>query len=214
MRSSILALVAVVALSHGARAQEEAKMQDTGGAPAQGAPKSALLVVDVQVGVMANAWDATRIEENIVSLVQHAREAGTPIVWVQHSDADLKQGSDEWKLVPQLAPRPDETIVQKHYNSSFEETALDRVLEKLGTKRIILAGAATNWCIRATAYGALDRGYDLTLVSDAHTTESIEFQNGKVIPAETLVSELNVGMKWISYAKSKVTVEPAAEIAF
>ncbi|MFN8546652.1 MAG: cysteine hydrolase family protein [Candidatus Eisenbacteria bacterium] len=189
-------------------------MSHAGGSPAPGANKTALLVVDVQVGVMANAWEAPRVEANIVSLVQHARDAGAPVVWVQHSDADLKQGSDEWKLIPQLTPQANEAIVQKHYNSSFEETELDRVLGTLGAKRIVLAGAATNWCIRATAYGALDRGYDLTLVSDAHTTESIEFQNGTVISAETIVSELNVGMKWISYPRSKVTVMPAAEISF
>jgi hypothetical protein len=62
-----------------------------------------------------------------------------------------------------------------------------------------LAGAATNWCIRATAYGALERGYDLTLVSDAHTTESMPLEDGATIEAASVIDELNIAMTWVRY---------------
>ena len=57
----------------------------------------------------------------------------------------------------------------------------------------------TNWCIRATAYGALERGYDVTLIEDAHTTAPLELDNGAKIEASTVIDELNICMTWISY---------------
>ena len=173
-----------------------------------------LLVVDVQVGVMASAWDAARIESNIATVVAKARSAHVPIIWVQHSDDGLKYGSDAWQIVPSLAPAATEPVVHKSHNSSFADTDLEQKLRELGTKRVVLAGASTNWCIRATAFSALERGYDLTLVSDGHTTESLEFSDGKIIPAESIVAEFTVGMKWISVPRVKVEVTKAEDLAF
>jgi nicotinamidase-related amidase len=158
-----------------------------------------LLVVDVQVGVMSDAWDAPRVIKNVSRVVERARGRGVPVIWVQHSDDELVHGSPSWQWVPELAPAPGEPVIHKRFNSSFEETALEEELAKLGASHITLAGAATNWCIRATAYGALDRGYDLTLVKDAHTTGSMEFEDGVRIEAANVVRELNVAMSWVSY---------------
>jgi nicotinamidase-related amidase len=158
-----------------------------------------LLVVDVQVGVMSQAWDAPRIIENVSRAVERARTQGVPVIWVQHSDEDLAYGSPEWQWVPELAPAEGEPRIHKRFNSSFELTALDEELAKLGATHIALAGAATNWCIRATAYGALDRGYDLTLIKDAHTTGTMELDNGASIEAETVIHEFNIAMTWVSY---------------
>ena len=63
----------------------------------------------------------------------------------------------------------------------------------------MLAGAATNWCIRATAYAALERGYDLTLIEDAHTTGTMTLDDGTTIEAAGVVRELNIAMTWLSY---------------
>ena len=140
-------------------------------ATVRGGNKIVLAVVDVQVGVMKDAWDAQRVIENIAVAVERARSAGVPVVWVQHSSQELPSGSAQWQWVPELVPAQGEVLVPKNYNSSFEKTSLDSELARFGATHIVLAGAATNWCIRATAYGALDRGYDLTLVKDAHTTD-------------------------------------------
>ena len=159
--------------------------------------KTVLLVVDVQKGVMAEAWDASRIVGNIASTVERARDAGVPVVWVQHNDEELPRDSEPWQLA--LEPNSDEPVVHKNYNSSFEDTSLEDELETLGVTHIALAGAATNWCVRATAYGALDRGYDLTLISDAHTTGGFELADGRKVEAEDIVTELNVVMQWVTY---------------
>ncbi len=160
--------------------------------------KAALLVVDVQVGVMANSWDAERIVTNVARVVERARTSGVPVIWVQHADQELVHGSDDWQFVRQLLPSPSEVRIEKSYNSAFEDTDLEEELARIGASRVLLAGAATNWCIRATAYGALDRGYDLILIEDAHTTETM-VDGERTIQAADIVEELNSCMMWVSY---------------
>lgn len=161
--------------------------------------KGILLVVDMQVGVMNETWDAPRIIANVSRAVERARAQGVPVIWVQHSDEELVHGCPEWQLVKELVPLKDEPVIHKQFNSSFEQTELEAELAKLGATHIVLAGAATNWCIRATAYSSLDRGYDLTLIKDAHSTDTIELENGARIEAASVIDELNIAMTWVSY---------------
>lgn len=159
----------------------------------------ALVVVDVQVGVMKEAWESARIVGNISTAVDKAREKGIPIFWVQHHEDNLSQGSDEWQLVPELQPQEGDVLIHKAYNSAFEETALEAELELREVGTVVLVGAATNWCIRATAYGALDRGYDLTVLEDAHSTGDLNNGRGVIIPAADIIAELNVTLNWSTY---------------
>jgi nicotinamidase-related amidase len=176
--------------------------------------KSVLLVVDVQVGVVSDAWEAPRVVGNVARAVARARAAGAPVIWVQHEDEELLRDSVDWQWVPDLVPAAGEMRIYKQYNSSFEATALDAQLAALGATHIVLAGAATNWCIRATAYGALERGYDLTLVSDAHTTKSIPLEDGAQIDAAGIVRELNIVMTWLSYPGRTNGTATAEEVDF
>ncbi len=176
--------------------------------------KSVLLVVDVQVGVMSDAWDAPRIIGNVARTVERARARDVPVIWVQHSSEELAHGSAEWQWVAELSPTSQEPLIHKHFNSAFEQTTLDEELAKHGATHIALAGAATNWCIRATAYAALDRGYDLTLVRDAHTTGSMELDNGATIEAANIVHELNVAMAWVSYPGRTNNTAKAEDVDF
>lgn len=175
---------------------------------------SALLVVDVQVGVVDAVWERDRIVGNVALAVRRAREAAVPVVWIQHSDHELKPGTPQWEWVSELQPMDGEARVQKAYNSAFEDTQLLAILDARGVSRVFLAGAATNWCIRATAYAALDRGFDVTLLSDAHTTESIELGPGRVLEARSLIDDLNIAMQWLSYPGRVNTVAPVAEANF
>jgi nicotinamidase-related amidase len=173
-----------------------------------------LMVVDVQVGVMAESWDATRVIRNVSRLVDRARRQGVPVIWVQHADQDLVHESPPWQWVPELAQRANEPLIHKHFNSAFESTALEAELARMGATHIVLAGAATNWCIRATAYGALERGYDLTLVNDGHTTGTMTLEDGAVIEAEDVIRELNIAMTWLSYPGRTNGTARADEIDF
>lgn len=176
--------------------------------------KGVLIVVDVQVGVVKDAWDAPRIVKNVAHTVERARSQNVPVIWVQHSDENLTKGSPEWQWAPELVPAEGELRIHKHFNSSFEQTTLDAELARLGATHITLAGAATNWCIRATAYAALERGYDLTLVKDAHTTETMVFDDGTRIEASGVIEELNIAMTWVSYPGRKNGVATADEVDF
>ena len=133
-------------------------------------PNSALLVVYVQNCVVEGAHERDSVVANVDKLVDQARREQVPVVWVQHSDDEIIRGSDGWRIVPELAPGDSEPLVDKNYGDSFEDTVLETVLSKLGVGRLVVAGAETDACIRSTLHGALVRGYDVTLVSDAHTT--------------------------------------------
>ncbi len=134
-------------------------------------PNTALLVVDVQTGVVAKAHQRDAVVANIAALVDRAREAKVPVVWVQHADGDLATGSDAWRIVAELSPDPAEPLIAKQYGDSFEDTDLETTLAGLAVGRLLVTGAQTDACIRSTIHGALVRGYDTLLVSDAHTTE-------------------------------------------
>ena len=136
-------------------------------------PNTALLVVDVQAGVVTGAYERDAVVANVGSLVEKARQEQVPVVWVQHSDEGLARGSDDWQIVPELTPGEAEPVVEKNYGDAFEDTTLETVLASLGVGRLVVVGAQTDACIRSTIHGAFARGYDAILVSDAHTTEDL-----------------------------------------
>jgi nicotinamidase-related amidase len=135
-------------------------------------PKTALLVVDVQNGVVEGTYERDAVVANVGSLVDKARQERVPVVWVQHSDeGGLAKGGEAWRIVRELKPDDAEPQVHKRYPDSFEDTTLETVLADLGIGRLFVVGAQTDECVRSTLHGAIARGYDATLVSDAHTTE-------------------------------------------
>jgi nicotinamidase-related amidase len=136
-------------------------------------PHTALLVIDVQNGAVNHAHDRDRVVANIATLVDRARAASVAVVWVQDHSGELTQGSEPWRYVPELVRRDDEPLVHKAYPDSFEETDLEAVLAGRGIGRLVVAAAQTDQCIRSTLHGAITRGYDATLVADAHTTEDL-----------------------------------------
>ena len=136
-------------------------------------PNTALLVLDVQNGVVERTHERDAVIANIGSLVERARRELVPVVWVQHNDGQLAKGSDGWRIVPELMPADTEPHVDKSYADSFEDTTLESVLSGLGVGRLVVVGAQTDECIRSTLHGAFVRGYDAILVKDAHTTEDL-----------------------------------------
>ncbi|MFG1810324.1 isochorismatase family protein [Streptomyces sp. NPDC049040] len=136
-------------------------------------PHTALVVIDVQKGVVAGAHERDAVVANIAVLVDRARAEGASVVWVQHNSDQLVSGTDAWSYVPELVRAEAEPLVQKNYADSFEATDLEEVLAGRGIGRLVVTGAQTDECVRATLHGAITRGYDVTLVEDAHTTEDL-----------------------------------------
>jgi nicotinamidase-related amidase len=159
----------------------------------QNRPNTALLVIDVQAGVVAGNHARDAVVANVATLVDKAREQDVPVVWVQHNDDGLARGSDEWQLVPELKRDDAEPLVDKSYGDSFEDTNLEDVLSDLSVGRLIVAGAQTDQCVRSTLHGALARGYDATLVSDAHTTEDLSAWGAP--PPDMVIAHTNLYWK-------------------
>jgi nicotinamidase-related amidase len=159
-------------------------------------PNVALLVVDVQNGVVEDAHARDAVVENVGRLVDKARTGGVPVIWVQHSDEHLQRGSDAWRIVPELSRDENEPLVEKNYGDSFEDTTLETVLSGLAVGRLVVAGAQTDACIRSTLHGAIVRGYDATLVSDAHTTE--DGTKWGAPPPEMVIAHTNLYWKYQS----------------
>jgi len=176
--------------------------------------RSVLLVVDFQVRVAGLSWDAARVGANLARAVERARAQGVPVIWVQHEDDEMPRGSAQWQFVPELQPAEGEFRVYKRFNSPFEETPLEAELARLGATRIVLAGAMSTWCIRTAAYATLERGYDLTLVSDAHTTCDIDRGDGTSVPAQGIVDDLNLAMTWQEYPGRQSKTAKADDLVF
>lgn len=148
-------------------------------------PNAALLVIDVQRGAVARAHNRDAVVRNIAELVDRARAAGVEVVWVQHHDDGLPADSEDWQYVPELVRRVSEPLVHKAHGDAFEATDLAEVLAARGIGRLVVTGAQTEACIRSTTHGAFARGYDVTLVGDAHTTED-RSQYGAPKPSEVI----------------------------
>jgi nicotinamidase-related amidase len=175
-------------------------------------PNTALVVIDVQNGVVADAVARDAVIANINTLLDKARSAGAPVVWVQHSDDGLPQGSDAWDYVPELKRDEAEPLVHKHFGDSFEGTDLEEHLAKAGVGHLVVTGAQTDMCIRSTIHGAFARGYDVTLVGDAHTTEDLS-QWGAPSP-DLVIAHTNMYWEGQAAPGRNAAVTPTAEVAF
>ncbi len=175
-------------------------------------PNVGLLVIDVQNGVVAGAPRRDEVVANINTLVDRARAEQVPVVWVQHSDGGLARGSAEWEFVPELSRDQDEPLIHKHYGDSFEGTELESVLAERGIGRLLVTGAQTDTCVRSTLHGAFTRGYDTTLVSDAHTTEDLTEYGAP--PPEQVIAHTNLYWSEQSAPGRKAGTVTTGEVSF
>lgn len=174
---------------------------------------SALIVIDVQVGVVSEAYERDLKIKNMVAAVEKARAVNLPVIWVQHSDAGLVIESSDWEIVPELTPLAGDPMIRKTFRSSFVETNLEAVLEELGVSHLYVCGAETNNCVRHTCHTALELGYDVTLISDAHTTTGFEW-NGYIVDAARVIDEQNTNFKGYELPGRKADAVPVAELSF
>ena len=175
-------------------------------------PSTALLVIDVQNDVVANALNRDEVIANINTLVDRARAQEVPVIWVQYADDNMPAGTDGWQYVPELQRRDTEPVVHKTYGDSFEDTTLESELAQRGVGRVVVTGAQTDACIRATLHGAFVRGYDTLLVSDAHTTE--DFSEYGLPPADKVIAHTNMYWTWQAGPGRTASVVGTADVDF
>jgi nicotinamidase-related amidase len=175
-------------------------------------PNTAVLVIDVQNSVVANAFRRDEVISSINAVIDKARAAGVPVIWVQHSDDELVQDSDDWQYVAELQRAGAEPVVHKHYNDSFEETTLESELAQRGIGHVVVTGAETDACVRATIHGALVRGYDTTLVGDAHTTN--DYTSYGMPSPDLVIAHTNGYWQFQSSPGRSTAVVHAADVSF
>jgi len=173
---------------------------------------NALLIIDVQVGVVGAAHQRDAVITNIRTLLTAARASGTPVIWVAHSEEQMPIGSDAWQYVPELVRLEGEPLVHKLYGDSFEATNLEEVFAAVKVGHLVVVGAQTDACIRSTIHGAFTRGYDVTLVSDAHTTEDMTEWGAP--PPDVIIKHTNMYWGFQSAPGRTAMVLPTAEVSF
>lgn len=175
--------------------------------------KSALVVIDVQNAVVASPiHDAERVLGAIAGLLEGGRESGVPVVFVRHDADDMPAGSEGWQVHPAVAPREGETIVEKQWGDAFAATDMDEQLRRLGVGHLYLTGCETDACVRSTHIGALTHGYDVTLVTDAHSLWS--GRPGATLSAEQIIAYHNETAPYLAYPGAETRVTTSAEVAF
>ena len=185
--------------------EEMSKFPDRDGA--------ALLVIDVQNNVVEDAWHRDEIVKNINTAVEKARAGNTKVIWVQHSNKEMPIGTEGWEIVPELKPLDSEPIVRKIYRSSFEDTELESLLEGMGVNHLFITGAQTNNCVRHTSHAALERGYDVTLIKDAHTTSDVKWKTFDV-HATDIIDDLNLSFWGYELPGRKANAVTSTEVTF
>jgi len=141
---------------------------------------TALMIVDVQTGMFAESDPVANGDEllaTINQLIAQARDAGPPIIYIQHDGAKnglLDPDKPGWPIHPAIAPAEDDVVIRKCHSDSFQGTDLQRVLENYQIKRIVMVGIQTEYCVDTTCRRAYSLGYDVALVQDGHTTWDTE----------------------------------------
>src|SRR5260370_6268379 len=174
--------------------------------------KSALLVIDVQVNVVKDAYNRDQVLDTIHTLLGSARGSGTPVIYVQHESREgegLEAGTPGWQIHPAISPQKGEPVVHKRACDSFHQTSLQQELEQRGIDHLVVVGALTDYCVATSVRRATTCGYDVTLVSDAHTTEDNE-----ILTAQQVVTYHNALLNGFRTENSTITVKPTAEITF
>jgi len=175
---------------------------------------TALLVIDVQVGIIDgfHAFRGREALEQINKLLSRARAANRSIVYIQHDGEKghpLEVGSKGWRIHPAIKPQAEDLIIRKRASDSFFETTLERELEARGVKHLIITGCMTEYCVDTTARRAISMGYDVTLVSDAHTTI-----DNKLLNAAQIIAHHNSLLDGFDAGSHTISVKPADQVIF
>jgi len=137
-----------------------------------------VLIVDVQLGMFQSTiippvHGGKELLARIASLLSKARAGQLPVFFLQHNGGKghrLEPGTAGWPVHPAIGPAQGESVIQKLFSDSFKDTPLNQQLQTLGVRKLIVAGIQTEFCVDTTCRRAFSLGYDITLVSDAHST--------------------------------------------
>lgn len=167
----------------------------------------ALLIIDVQEGMFSygdGPFNGQAVVNNITDLIQRAREANVPIIYIQHTSHKVfPKGSKSWEIYHDIAPVDQDIVIEKTEWDAFLRTDLQDTLLEHDIKELIITGMQTDYCVDTTSRRAYSLGYSCTLVSDAHSTF-----DGEEITAKAIIGHHNEVLSGIA------VVKPTKDIKF
>ena len=171
--------------------------------------KTALVVIDAQVNMSDPdypCYDARGVIGKLRTLIDKAHAADLPVIYIQNNGPEGEVDyphTPGWEIDPEVAPAPGDTIIERTTPDSFHETSLGEKLAAGGIKDLVIAGFQTDWCVQTTTRQAVNFGYNVTLVKDAHST-----LDGKTRMASEIIAETNAELGEIA------TLKEASQVSF
>ena len=173
---------------------------------------TALVIIDVQKGLIDGAYRRDEVLEHINILLTRARTSGTPVIYVQHDGPKghgLEVGTDAWQISPAIAPQEGEPIVRKRASDAFFATSLEQELDRRRISHLVVVGGQTQYCVDTTVRRATTCGYEVTLVGDAHTTYDCD-----TLTAAQIIAFYNETLDGFQSDTCAIIVKPTSEIVF
>ena len=164
---------------------------------------SALLVIDVQIGLVSGAYREIEVLQAINTVMARMRAGQGRIVFIQHCHTTYKPlmpDSPGWALHPSLDTGEGDLFIRKTASDAFYETSLDSMLQDNGINHLVVTGLQSEYCVDTTCRCALSKSYDVTLVSDAHTTGDAH------ITAAEIIAHHNAVLSNVAHPRNSIEV--------
>ncbi|WP_284035881.1 cysteine hydrolase family protein [Neobacillus sp. 114] len=176
-----------------------------------GAGKSALLVIDVQLGPIWGTYKKDETVSVIQKMIAKAESENVPIVYIQFEGPEgdlLERGTQFWQFASGITPREQDIVIHKRAADSFYQTELQEELQNRGVTNLVVVGVRTEFCIDTTCRAAISQGFDVTLVEDGHTTVDGFY------PAEQIINHHNSTLRGVKTPEYQIAVVKADEVNF
>jgi len=138
--------------------------------------RKALLIIDMQKGSFTSKtprFDTDGVVKRINELSEVFRKAELPVIYIQHDGTgtgEFEKNTLEWELLESLNVQRTDILIDKYANDVFYNSELQSKLIELNVTELLITGCATDFCVESTIQSALTKDYNITVVSDGHTT--------------------------------------------
>lgn len=166
----------------------------------------------MQLALVPLLWRGEELVDRIALLAERVRERGAPVVAVQQTGpagTSFDPVEPGWRLSPRLRLHDDDLRLRKSATDSFYGNDLAEVLTAREVDTVVIAGAATDYCVDATARSALSHGFDVVLVADGHAPAR---DGAAGLAPEAIIAHHNQILSQAIHPGGTLRVEPAETV--